>query len=44
MVTVREGGEIKQMSAIEAVIKKLLSKALAGDSKSPITIVLPVRF
>ena len=27
-VTVREGGEFKQMSALEAVLKKMLSKAL----------------
>jgi hypothetical protein len=37
-VTVREGGEIKQMSALEAVLKKLLSKALAGDNKAALTI------
>src|SRR6478672_5273308 len=28
-VTVREGGEIRRMSALEAVLKKMLSKALA---------------
>jgi hypothetical protein len=32
-VTVREGGEVKQMAALEAVLKKLLSKALTGDNK-----------
>jgi hypothetical protein len=38
-VTVREGGEIRQMSAVEAVLKKMLSKALAGDSKAALTIL-----
>jgi Family of unknown function (DUF5681) len=38
-VTVREGGEIRQMSALEAVLKKMLSKALAGDSKAALTII-----
>jgi hypothetical protein len=38
-VTVREGGEIRQMSALEAVIKKMLSKALAGDNKAALTII-----
>ncbi len=38
-VTVREGGEIKQMSALEAVLKKMLSKALAGDNKAAFAIV-----
>ena len=38
-VTVREGGEFKQMSAIEAVLKKMLSKALAGDNKAALTII-----
>lgn len=38
-VTVREGGELRQMSAIEAVLKKLLSKALAGDNKAALTII-----
>ena len=38
-VTVREGGEIRQMSALEAVIKKTLSKALAGDTKAALTII-----
>ena len=38
-VTVREGDRTKQMSALEAVLKKTLSKALAGDSKSALTIL-----
>jgi Family of unknown function (DUF5681) len=38
-VTVREGGEIRQMSALEAVLKKMLSKALAGDNKAALTII-----
>jgi hypothetical protein len=38
-VTVREGGETRQMPAIEAVLKKTLSKALAGDSKAALTII-----
>jgi Family of unknown function (DUF5681) len=37
-VTVREGGE-RQMSALEAVLKKTLSKALAGDNKAALTII-----
>jgi len=38
-VTVREGGETKQMSALEAVLKKTLSKALSGDNKAALTII-----
>jgi uncharacterized protein DUF5681 len=38
-VTVREGGEIRQISALEAVIKKTLSKALGGDHKAALTII-----
>jgi hypothetical protein len=38
-ITVREGGEVKQMSALEAVLKKLLSKALTGDNKAALTII-----
>jgi hypothetical protein len=38
-VTVREGGELRQMSALEAVLKKTLSKALAGDNKAAFTII-----
>jgi Family of unknown function (DUF5681) len=38
-VTVREGGKIRQMSALEAVLKKVLSKALAGDNKAALTII-----
>lgn len=38
-VTVREGGDIRQMPALEAVLKRLLSKALAGDNKATLTII-----
>jgi hypothetical protein len=38
-VTVREGSEIKQMSVLEAVIKKTATKALAGDNKAALTII-----
>ena len=33
-VTVREGDTVRQMPALEAVLKKTLSKALAGDHKA----------
>jgi hypothetical protein len=36
-VTVREGDTVRQMPALEAVLKKTLSKALAGDNKSALT-------
>lgn len=38
-VTVREGGDVRQMPALEAVLKRLLSKALAGDNKAALTII-----
>jgi hypothetical protein len=38
-ITVREGGEVKQMSVLEAVIKKTAAKALAGDNKAAVTIL-----
>jgi hypothetical protein len=38
-VTVRENGETRQMSALEAVLKQTLSKALAGDHKASLTII-----
>jgi hypothetical protein len=38
-VTVREGGEIRQMPALEAVLKKMLSKALAGDNKAALAMI-----
>jgi hypothetical protein len=38
-VTVREGDRTRQMSALEAVLKKTLSKALAGDNKAALTII-----
>jgi len=38
-VTVREGDTVRQMPALEAVLKKTLSKALAGDNKAALTII-----
>jgi hypothetical protein len=38
-ITVKEGGEVKQMSMLEAVLKKTMSKALAGDHKAALTII-----
>jgi hypothetical protein len=38
-VTVREGDKVRQMPALEAVLKKLLSKALNGDNKAAITLI-----
>jgi hypothetical protein len=38
-VTVRSGTETKQMPAIEAVLKKMLSNALAGDHKAGLAII-----
>lgn len=38
-VTVREGGETRQMPVLEAVLKKLVSKALAGDHKAAVTVI-----
>jgi hypothetical protein len=38
-ITVREGGEVKRMSQLEAVLKKTMSKALAGDHKAGLTII-----
>ena len=38
-ITVKEGGEVKQMSQLEAVLKKTMSKALAGDHKAGLTII-----
>jgi len=38
-VTVREGGDIRQMPAIEAVLKRLLSNALAGDNKAAFAVI-----
>jgi Family of unknown function (DUF5681) len=39
VVTVREGDAIRQMPALEAVLKKTLAKALAGDNKAALTII-----
>jgi hypothetical protein len=39
LTTVREGTETKQMSKLEAVLKKTLSQALAGDKKAALTII-----
>jgi hypothetical protein len=33
-ITVRDGGEVKQMTKLEALLKKTLADALAGDKKS----------
>jgi Family of unknown function (DUF5681) len=38
-VTVNEGGEVKQMPALEVVIKRLLAQALKGDHRSALTIL-----
>lgn len=34
LVTVRQGGQIKQMPRLQAVFEKLVSEALAGDKKA----------
>ena len=38
-VTVRDATGTRQMAALEAVVRKLLSKALGGDNKAAFTIV-----
>jgi hypothetical protein len=38
-VTVNEGGEVKQMPALEVVIKKLLAQALKADHRSALAIL-----
>jgi Family of unknown function (DUF5681) len=38
-ITVREGGEVKEIPALEAVIKKMRSQALGGDHKAILTII-----
>jgi hypothetical protein len=38
-VTVREGDTVRQMPALEAVLKKTLAKALAGDGRATLTII-----
>ena len=38
-VTVREGDTVRQMPAVEAVLKKTVAKALAGDTKAALTII-----
>jgi hypothetical protein len=38
-ITVREGGEIRQMSKLEAVLKKTLTQALSGDKKAAFAII-----
>jgi Family of unknown function (DUF5681) len=38
-ITVKEGGEVKKMSMLEAVLKKTMSKALAGDNKAALIII-----
>lgn len=39
LVTVREGGEVRQMPALEALLKKLLAKGLGGDAKATLAII-----
>jgi hypothetical protein len=39
LVTVREGEDVKQITVLEAVFKKLLSKALQGDNKAALTVL-----
>jgi Family of unknown function (DUF5681) len=38
LIEVREGGERKQMTKLEALLKKTMSDALAGDKKAALTI------
>ena len=38
-IQVREGEQVKRMSALEAVIRKVRNKALSGDSKASLTII-----
>jgi len=38
-ITVREGGIVKKMSVLEAIIKKTATKALTGDNKAALTII-----
>jgi hypothetical protein len=38
-VTVNEGGEVKQMPALQVVLKRLLAQALKGDLKATLTII-----
>jgi Family of unknown function (DUF5681) len=38
-ITVKEGGEIKTMSRLEALLKKMITKALAGDNKAALTMI-----
>ena len=38
-IAVKEGGEVKQMSMLEAVLKKTMSKALSGDHKAALAII-----
>jgi hypothetical protein len=38
-VTVNEGGEVKQMPALQVVLKRLLSLAVKGDLKAALTVI-----
>jgi hypothetical protein len=38
-ITVREGGIAKKMSVLEAIVKKMASKALTGDNKAALAII-----
>jgi hypothetical protein len=38
-VTIREGENVKQITMLEAVLKRLLSKAIGGDSKAALAIL-----
>lgn len=38
-VTVREDGETRKMPALEAVLKRMLAKALGGDNKAALAII-----
>lgn len=38
-ITVREGGDVKKMPVLEAIIKKTAAKALAGDNKAALTVI-----
>lgn len=39
LIDVREGGEPKRMSVLEAILKKLTRKALSGDNKAALAVI-----
>jgi uncharacterized protein DUF5681 len=39
LINVREGGEPKRMSVLEAILKKLTRKALNGDNKAALAVI-----